>query len=100
MIPPFVPPEEREATPDFWRRLGEDLAKGAEAAAPHGLKVAWHNHDFEYRPLPDGSRPIDHIFAPAATMSGSRSTSPGSTAPAPTRRPSSRATPTGSSASR
>jgi sugar phosphate isomerase/epimerase len=63
MIPPYVPPEERVATPDFYRRLGEDLAKGAEAAKPHGLKIAWHNHDFEYHPLPDGSRPIEHIFA-------------------------------------
>jgi sugar phosphate isomerase/epimerase len=62
MIPPFVPAEQREPTPEFWRRLGEDLARGAEAAAPHGLRVAWHNHDFEYAPLPDGSRPIDHIF--------------------------------------
>ena len=62
MIPPLVPPEEREATSAFYRRLGEDLARGAELAAPHGLKVAWHNHGFEYRPLPDGSRPIDHIF--------------------------------------
>ena len=63
MIPPFVPAEEREDTPAYWQRLGEKLARGADAAEPHGLKVAWHNHDFEYRPLPDGSRPIDHIFA-------------------------------------
>lgn len=63
MIPPFVPAEERENTPAYWQRLGEKLARGADAAKPHGLKVAWHNHDFEYRPLPDGSRPIDHIFA-------------------------------------
>jgi sugar phosphate isomerase/epimerase len=63
MIPPFVPPEEREATPDFWRRLGEDLARGAEAAAPHGHKVARHNHDLEYRPRPDGSRPLDPTVA-------------------------------------
>ncbi|MGO8658655.1 sugar phosphate isomerase/epimerase, partial [Rhizobium ruizarguesonis] len=28
----------------------------------HGLKVAWHNHDFEFFALADGSRPIDHIF--------------------------------------
>ena len=62
MIPPFVPEEERQATPDFWQRLGASLATGADVAAPHGLRVAWHNHDFEYRPLPDGSRPIDHIF--------------------------------------
>ncbi|KKB11329.1 sugar phosphate isomerase [Devosia geojensis] len=63
MIPPYVTPQEREDTPGYWRGLGEKLSRGGELAAPHGLKVAWHNHDFEYRPLPDGSRPIDHIFA-------------------------------------
>lgn len=62
MIPPFIDAEDRKATPAFWRGLGERLAQGAEAVKPHGLKVAWHNHDFEYAPLPDGSRPIDHIF--------------------------------------
>lgn len=62
MIPPYVAPEERDTTADYWRGLGERLAAGAERAAPHGLKVAWHNHDFEYRPLGDGSRPIDLIF--------------------------------------
>lgn len=62
MIPPFVPAEERQPTPAYWRQLGEKLGRGAEAASPHGLKVAWHNHDFEYRPLPDGTRPIDLIF--------------------------------------
>lgn len=62
MIPPYVTPEEREPTPGYWRSVGERLARGAEAAARHGLTVAWHNHDFEYRPLPDGSRPIDHIL--------------------------------------
>lgn len=62
MIPPYIPAEEREATPVFWQRLGEQLAQGAQKAQPHDLKVAWHNHDFEYMPLPDGSRPIDHIL--------------------------------------
>lgn len=62
MIPPWLPPEQRLPTVDNWRKLGRQLAEGAEAAKPHGLKVAWHNHDFEYYPLPDGSRPIDHIF--------------------------------------
>lgn len=62
LIPPFVPEEERVNTSDFWKRLGEDLATGAERARPHGLKVVWHNHDFEYAILPDGSRPIEHIL--------------------------------------
>ncbi|POF30028.1 sugar phosphate isomerase/epimerase family protein [Roseibium marinum] len=62
MIPPFVPEPERENSSDFWKRIGDRLAEGARLAAPHGLKVLWHNHDFEYVPLPDGSRPIDHIL--------------------------------------
>lgn len=62
LIPPFVPEEERIASPDFWKGIGGTLAEAAERLRPHGLRVAWHNHDFEYAPLPDGSRPIDHIL--------------------------------------
>jgi sugar phosphate isomerase/epimerase len=63
MIPPYIGAEERQNMPGYWQDLGRKLARGADLAAPHGLKVAWHNHDFEYVPLPDGTRPIDHIFA-------------------------------------
>lgn len=62
LISPYVAADERRPTADYWRGLGEKLAKGAELAAPHGLTVAWHNHDFEFNPLSDGTRPIDHIF--------------------------------------
>lgn len=62
MIPPYVAPEERGTTADYWKRLGAQLAEGAGRAAGHGLKVAWHNHDFEFSLMSDGSRPIDHIF--------------------------------------
>lgn len=63
LIPPYVAAEERQPTVDYWRGLGEKLAAGAHSAAPHGLEVAWHNHDFEFVAMPDGTRPIDHIFA-------------------------------------
>lgn len=62
MIPPYIAPQDRRNSADFWRGIGAQLAKGAEAAKPHGLKVAWHNHDFEFSPLADGTRPIDHIL--------------------------------------
>lgn len=62
MIPPYVAPEERGTTAEYWRRLGTQLAEGAAIVAGQGLKVAWHNHDFEFCPMVDGSRPIDHIF--------------------------------------
>lgn len=63
MIPPYVAPEDRGTTASYWRGIGDQLAEGAAKAATHGLKVAWHNHDFEFRAMADGSRPIDHIFA-------------------------------------
>ena len=62
MIPPFVPVAERRDGADFWKMIGDQLAAGAERAAPYGLRVLWHNHDYEYFPLPDGTRPIDHIL--------------------------------------
>lgn len=65
LIPPYVPQTARQPTASFWRGVGENLAKGAEAVAPHGLKVAWHNHDFEYVRLEDRTRPIDHILEAA-----------------------------------
>lgn len=68
MIPPFIPPEERGTTADAWKRVGEQLADGAEKVAPHGLKVLWHNHDFEYFPLADGTRPIDHLLGTSANV--------------------------------
>ncbi len=63
MIPPYIPAEERGTSADYWRRLGETLAEGAAKAKPHGLKVAWHNHDFEFVAMADGTRPIDHILS-------------------------------------
>lgn len=63
LIPPFVPEDQRRNSADFWKGIGEDLSRGAERVAVHGLQVLWHNHAFEYVPLPDGSRPIDHILA-------------------------------------
>lgn len=68
LIPPYVAPDERRPTADYWRGLGDKLARGADAAEKHGLAVAWHNHDFEFIPLPDGTRPIDRIFEAGGDM--------------------------------
>lgn len=46
-----------------WQALGARLGEHAEALTAAGLKLAWHNHDFEFVTLPDGSRPIDHLLA-------------------------------------
>ena len=65
LIPPYIPAADRSATADGWRRVGESLGAGAEAAKKEGLKVAWHNHDFEYHRLEDRSRPIDILLEAA-----------------------------------
>lgn len=70
LIPPWIPPEERDPNPDGWKRLGEALATGAQSVRSAGLRVAWHNHDFEYQTLSDGSRPIDHLLDAAGPLVG------------------------------
>ena len=37
------------------------LKKAEEKAAEYGIKVGYHNHSHEFRPLPDGSLPIERI---------------------------------------
>lgn len=71
LIPPYVGQAERRPTVEYWRSVGEILARGAEAAKAEGLRVEWHNHDYEYVKLEDRSRPIDHIMdaaGPAVTL--------------------------------
>jgi sugar phosphate isomerase/epimerase len=62
LIPPYVKPEDRGTTVGYWKSLGDSLAEGAHRASKRGLRVAWHNHDFEFASLEDGTRPIDHIL--------------------------------------
>ena len=70
LIPPFLMPHERPNDADGWKQIGEQLGKGAERAAAHGLRVAWHNHEFEFRLLPDATRPIDHMLAEGGSKLG------------------------------
>lgn len=65
IIPPWLAPEDRGTTGDAWKRIGEKLAVAAETVTAAGKVLAWHNHDFEFVPLSDGSVPIDHLFAAA-----------------------------------
>ena len=57
------PPTSGRRTWRAGRRSARAWPAHAAALAEAGLKLAWHNHDFEYVTLPDGSRPIDHLLA-------------------------------------
>ena len=66
MVCPYLEPDARPAaTAAGWRGFGERLAKIGDCARKDGYGFAWHNHDFEFQPLADGSLPLDHILAAA-----------------------------------
>jgi len=63
IVVPFLLPEERPTEVEGWTNIARQLAEHAAATSKAGFRLAWHNHDFEYRTFPDGSRPIDILLA-------------------------------------
>lgn len=61
LVVPYVGDERGEGTAG-WRAFGERLHVLAARLRAQGLRFAWHNHDFEFVPLPDGTFPIEHIL--------------------------------------
>jgi sugar phosphate isomerase/epimerase len=47
---------------DKWKPVADTLNAAAEKVEPAGLKIGYHNHDAEFRPL-EGKRPIEIIAA-------------------------------------
>ncbi len=43
-----------------WQAFGKRLGKVGEKAKKAGFDFAWHNHDFEFKALADGSLPQEH----------------------------------------
>jgi sugar phosphate isomerase/epimerase len=62
VVAPFLTPAERPATVGSWKALGARLVAIGARLSSVGLRFAWHNHDFEFRPLEDGSLPIEHVL--------------------------------------
>ncbi|MBB5751746.1 sugar phosphate isomerase/epimerase family protein [Prosthecomicrobium pneumaticum] len=62
IVVPYLVAEERPTDVDGWKAIHDKLATAAQAAQAAGLGFGWHNHDFEYVALADGSRPIDHLI--------------------------------------
>lgn len=55
---PWVPLEMRPTTTQGWRDFGARLDRAGAPIRAAGLGFGWHNHDFEFRPLPDGTLPM------------------------------------------
>ena len=61
VIVPFIPPE-RFADADGVRAVASELNEAARRAAQHGLRLGYHNHDFELSTLV-GGRPALEVLA-------------------------------------
>ena len=68
VVLPHIAADKRPADAAGWKAFAARLTTHSAALAEKGLRLAWHNHDFEYNPLPDGSRPIDHIISAPGVM--------------------------------
>jgi sugar phosphate isomerase/epimerase len=55
---PHIGPDQRPNTAAGWSEFGRRLAKAGEPYVKAGYIFGWHNHDFELRPLADGSVPL------------------------------------------
>jgi sugar phosphate isomerase/epimerase len=66
VVCPWVHPDLRPTDTAGWKAFGERLARVAGNLKARGLDFAWHNHDFEFHALPDGSLPIQHVLADPA----------------------------------
>jgi len=67
VVAPYLTPSERPTSRDGWRDLGARLERVRARIAGDGLRFAWHNHDFEFISLPDGSFPIEHLLGDAVS---------------------------------
>jgi sugar phosphate isomerase/epimerase len=63
IVIPHLRERDRLDTAEDWNRLGDALARTSGRVRGEGLRLAWANHDREYRLLPDGRRPIDVVLS-------------------------------------
>ncbi|HKC47565.1 MAG TPA: sugar phosphate isomerase/epimerase [Gemmatimonadales bacterium] len=59
----WIPEEARGKTADDWKRVGDRFNKAGQAAQAAGVQFAYHNHNFEFVPLPDKQIPYDVLLA-------------------------------------
>lgn len=68
LVCPYLVPDQRPTDAAGYRTFGKRLAEAGKRVKGEGYDFAWHNHDFEFFKLADGSRPIDHLLEAAPDM--------------------------------
>jgi sugar phosphate isomerase/epimerase len=60
---PYVMSDDRPTDAAGWTAFGARLQAAGAPYRAAGYGFGWHNHDFEFKPLSDGSLPQDRILA-------------------------------------
>lgn len=68
LIAPYLLPDDRPTSAKGWKDFGKRLGALATTYRAEGYPLAWHNHDFEYHKLKDGSTPHELIFGAAPLL--------------------------------
>lgn len=55
---PYLDADQRPQDADGWRAFAARLAHVGAQVRAAGFRFGWHNHDFEFAPLPDGAVPM------------------------------------------
>jgi sugar phosphate isomerase/epimerase len=62
---PSVPPEQRDAAGVFWRSLGQELGALAQRFDDAGIRLGYHNHNWELKPKDGSTTALELLFAGA-----------------------------------
>lgn len=65
---PWVPPDLRPTTAQGWHDFGARLERAGGPIRAAGLGFGWHNHDFEFLALPDGTIPMAALLKGGPTL--------------------------------
>lgn len=68
IVCPYLMPDKRPTDATGWKVFGERLGAVGDKAKKAGYGFAWHNHDFEFKALPDGSLPQKLILDAAPSI--------------------------------
>lgn len=65
---PYLMPDQRPTDRAGWTAFAQRLAAVGQALTAAGYNFGWHNHDFEFVTLEDGSTPMDVILETASEI--------------------------------
>jgi sugar phosphate isomerase/epimerase len=66
LVLPALPPAERPSGAAGWEAIGAELGELAAELRDAGLTLAYHNHDWDLRPLAGGEIPLDLLLRAGA----------------------------------